>query len=308
VHSKATLDLNNIETLYTALELGKVIRKFPGAKNIEQIVLTIESLKALIVKTLEARIEFGLSSSRKIIPTGAYQALINLLKRISANSQLRREVSMITFNYDIALDIALHQAGLGPDYVLDRPPMAEQPVQLMKLHGSLNWAKCAGEDKIRPAHLIEYLSGNDSAIKLRHNDTCTIPIGSTLQSFFRERHQTEVDPQPVIVPPTWNKASDHEALSIVWAEAARCLGEADYIFVIGYSLTETDSFFRNLFALGCESRVILRKFIVYDRDQSGAVDCRFKSMLGQGAQSRYRYEPRNFEGVFSDIANILNLP
>ena len=63
VHSKAELDLNNIESVYTALEMAKTIRKFPfefgDFEQIEEslpieerIEELISSLKILIVQTL----------------------------------------------------------------------------------------------------------------------------------------------------------------------------------------------------------------------------------------------------------------
>ena len=57
VHSKAQLDLNNIESVFTALELGKVIRTVPGLEP-DEIPEVIATLKMLIVRTLEERITF----------------------------------------------------------------------------------------------------------------------------------------------------------------------------------------------------------------------------------------------------------
>lgn len=34
VHSKAQLDLNNIESIFTVLELGKIIQKIPGLNRL----------------------------------------------------------------------------------------------------------------------------------------------------------------------------------------------------------------------------------------------------------------------------------
>lgn len=52
VHSKAQLDLNNIESIFTVLELGRIIKKVPSLSP-EQIPEAISALKELIVKTLE---------------------------------------------------------------------------------------------------------------------------------------------------------------------------------------------------------------------------------------------------------------
>jgi hypothetical protein len=55
---------------------------------------------------------------------------------------------------------------------------------------------------------------------------------------------------PVIVPPTWNKTQYHKEIGGVWTEAAKHLSEAENIFIIGYSLPDTDQFFRYLYSLG----------------------------------------------------------
>ncbi len=249
VHSKADLDLNNIEALYTALELGKVIKKLPGTNDPDDIAKTIESLKALIVRTLEERILFRPDGRGRILPSNEYQQFASLIGDLSQRWELRRKVSIITFNYDIALDVALWRAGLGPNYCLDGSTEDSGQIDLLKLHGSLNWAKVAGEDRIVAAHPSDYLDGQPAFQAEMPGGMIKIPIGSMLQAFFHRFQKTNVEVQPIIVPPTWNKASYHEALSAVWSRAAECLGEADYIFVCGYSLTETDSFFRHLFAL-----------------------------------------------------------
>jgi hypothetical protein len=103
------------------------------------------------------------------------------------------------------------------------------------------------------------------------------------------------------VPPTWNKADHHQALSTVWANAAHQLGEAEYIFIVGYSLPETDAFFRLLYALGTVGKNPLHKIIIYNPDTGGQVDARFKSMLGSGAAARYEYKSKTFQDAIHDI-------
>lgn len=51
------LDLNHIEGIFTALELGKVVQRFPGTE-VTEILQTIADLKEVIVKTLEATLPF----------------------------------------------------------------------------------------------------------------------------------------------------------------------------------------------------------------------------------------------------------
>ena len=128
-----------------------------------------------------------------------------------------------------------------------------------------------------------------------------MPIGSQLEEYFGKYGHIEVEAQPLIVPPTWNKASYHTALSPIWSGAAQHLGEAESIFIIGYSLSETDSFFRLLYALGALGKHPILRLIVYNPDETKEVDNRFREMLGPGATSRYTYRPIKFDEAITEI-------
>src|SRR5690606_2496781 len=71
VHSKSQIDLNNIESIFTALEIANVLQKLPGFKP-EEIPLAIASLKELIVVTLERTIDFP-TEGNDILATDSYQ-------------------------------------------------------------------------------------------------------------------------------------------------------------------------------------------------------------------------------------------
>ena len=102
-------------------------------------------------------------------------------------------------------------------------------------------------------------------------------------------------PEPVIVPPTWNKTQYHSLLSSVWRQAARELAEAERIFVCGYSLPEMDIFFRYLFALGSVGPARIREFLIVDPDPK--VGNRFKSILGPETRRAFQFK----EGKFGDL-------
>src|SRR5689334_6671816 len=73
----------------------------------------------------------------------------------SANSRpvpLPGAVAYLTFNYDLALDVALTRAGLPIDYGLGKPG----GVPLLKLHGSLSWSACPRCREILPTD-VEHL-------------------------------------------------------------------------------------------------------------------------------------------------------
>jgi hypothetical protein len=292
VHSKAQLDLNNIESIFTALELGRIIQRVPGMAS-EAIAETIGSLKELIVKTLETTIPFPTRKSWIGVPK-PYEAFGELIKYLATEAFPTQTSSILTFNYDVAADMALFRAGLGPNYVIESSPHTNSAVDLLKLHGSLNWATETEGRRIRPLHLHHYFQ-KYSIMGFEESGEITMPIGSQLREYFGRHAQppVQVEAEPVIVPPSWNKADYHHALSNVWAAAARHLSEAEHIFIAGYSLPETDSFFRHLFALGSVGKAALRRLVVFNPDQ--AVDSRFRSLLGPGALARYEFHPLTFE-------------
>jgi hypothetical protein len=302
VHSKAHLDLTNIESIFTVLELADTIQA-PILSG-EQVTDAIAALKTLIVRTLEEQIEFPTGPRGEFMPTSSYASLADLLVSMRDKAEPRLSFSVITFNYDIALDMALLKRGLGPYYAIDDTKEDPRHAPLLKLHGSLNWASEKGTGNITPVDLSQFLRG----INLIADDSrFRIPIGRLIQAHF-QAHGLEVDQEPVIVPPSWNKAGHYNTLSKVWATAASHLSKARYIFVLGYSLPLTDSFFRHLYALGSVGDDPLLAFRVYDPlPPKSPVDKRFARLLGPGARSRYQYEPMKFGPAIADIRKFFGL-
>lgn len=301
VHSKAQLDLTNIESIFTALEISNVLGKLPGFES-KEIPGVIASLKEVIVKTLESTIDFPTSQSHIGVPQ-PYAQFAKLLTYLRGEAFPQQSVSVITFNYDISIDMALFREGLGPNYGIPPDPNSHSPVSLYKLHGSLNWAQRKESGTVYPLQLNQYFSKYSIRGWDKHG-TCKIPIGSQLSEYFSQHTDIEVEPEPVIVPPTWNKSDYHQALSQVWSKAAQDLSEAHTILVCGYSLSETDAFFRLLYALGTVGLSPLERIIIYNPDTSGAVDKRFREMLGPGAIARYQYKPIAFYEAITDVKTL----
>jgi hypothetical protein len=213
-------------------------------------------------------------------PYGNFADLVRfLIQETSPDST----VSIITFNYDVVIDIALLRSKLRPDYGKPMaPPMHNgfRSIPLLKLHGSLNWAiEEAEPHAIRPLDLERYLMPAERPFRVGDGGHYTsVQLLSHLVKYFSDKHRVRVQSLPYIVPPSWNKADYHRGLTDVWASAADHLAEALYIFVIGYSLPLTDSFFRQLYALGSAGEARLRKFVVFDPDPNDEVDARFKDL------------------------------
>lgn len=297
VHSKADLDLINIESIFTTLEMANILKKLRGFKS-EEIPEVIASLKKVIMVTLERTISYpsdGYSSYKAPAP---YPAFVELIKDLTSKGIPKNKVSIITFNYDIALDYAFYKAGIKPRYGLQDE--TEGHISFYKLHGSLNWGECERTGKTIPLYLYDYfknyrISAYDSSRPV------FIPIGSQLKDALNTFGHF-VKKEPVIVPPTFNKGSYQKILESVWGEAAKDLENADQLFVIGYSLPDTDGLFPLLYALGTEGETRLNKVHIHNPDPN--VQERFYKMLGVSAKQRFRFFGQGFQEAIGGIRSL----
>lgn len=299
VHSKAQLDLNNIESIFNAFEIANTIKKLPGFDS-DAIPQVIQSLKEVIVATIQKTLVFPVFQSRLAIPP-PYDSFAKLLSYLTQQATPRETISIITFNYDIAIDVALYLSGIRYDYCIENTDCSGIP--LLKLHGSLNWASRTTDNAIIPLTLSEYFKYYHLTFPQDRRNTI-IPIGSQLKEYFSKHSQEQVNNEPFIVPPTWNKADHYASINSVWARAAYDLGEAEYIFIIGYSLPGTDFFFRLLYALGTVSDTPLKSIKVFNPDGGSSIQERFESILGAAAKARYKYTKFTFQDAIPSIRGL----
>jgi hypothetical protein len=271
VYAKSELDLNNIEALFGILEMASTVNRLYGISE-DQIGSYRDALIMVIVKTLERSIKyhFGGGDFSKPQPTDSYRRFVGLIQFLE--EVFHEESSIITFNYDTGVDHALYSAGINVQYCTNANP--GDGIRLLKLHGSTNWGSCSRCHGIITYDLPKFFTnhnsnvGNDGAYG-RH-----LEVSTHLSDIYHcEKPLNHV---PVIVPPTWNKNSYHGALSNVWSAAARELSKARNIYVFGYSLPESDPFFRYLFALGTLGSSRIRRFWVFDPNND--VELRYEGL------------------------------
>jgi hypothetical protein len=289
VLAKADIDPNNIEDLFALYEMARVLGKMPPQMQNWSIDYVLTSLKRVVTVTLERTLRFPVENGHAH-PPSTYHAFVQLLRYLSADATPRNTVSVISFNYDVGLDYALHWYQLGPCYHLDQTDPVNG-ISLLKLHGSLNWAFDAQSGRVKPVHIAEYESKQRSVPLLFNKaDKSTVKsIGSDLPRM--QPFGPGVTVEPLIVPPTWNKTDYQGALRSVWARAAQELAEAREVFVVGYSLPETDKFFKYLFGLGAIGTGFLRQFGVFDKARNDIVGDRFRALLGPFASKVFKSHP-----------------
>ena len=290
-HSKARLDIRNLESVFAAFEMAKILELL-GSLTPEEIRSLPKAMKTLIVTTLELSINLPVSD-RGVRPPPPYERFSKLIKGLV---DARRTVSIITLNYDLCLDFALYSLGVPVSYCLGEEG-DERGTRYFKLHGSMNWAQCSSCNKVVAWKLPKYfgrfqwgLWGGETSVRLN--------VASNMKRF---EHCGDSTVEGVfIVPPTWNKAQYHEQLGMVWRAAAKELKDAKEVYIIGFSLPPTDFFFRDFYALASIGPTLLRRFWVFNPDEN--VKEKFRDLLGPQAMSYFKFFPKLFDEAIQSIA------
>ena len=304
VFFKSGLDLDNIESVFGAFEIARIIGRLSNYSP-EQISSLAKSVRTLIVRTLDESIKYSHTRIDRIpVLAGSHAALAALIRAVDKGAMDYSRYSFLTFNYDTALDYELMRAQIPYDYCLE-PSTTPKVARLLKLHGSLNWSSCAQCGKIRavePGGLAKAVevcrekspqpTGRDQVSRF------TVSAETMIAQSTCDQCKIALPKDPVVVPPTWNKTDGHNALKAVWNQAAVELGQAENIVCIGYSLPESDLFFRYLFALGTVGEAHIRRFWVFDPDPTRLVEERYRRLIGKGIESRFKFF-HDDKGTFS---------
>ncbi len=202
---------------------------------------------------------------------------------------------VITFNYDLVLDNALRQSNVDPDYGLEETSAQTSEengaqIPLLKLHGSTNWAICPACKRVDVMKDAKF-TNDPLAFRMRPCSGCR-KTGLRL----------------LLVPPIWNKSEYRETMRPIWRKAVDALKSAKRICIIGYSMPETDTFFKFLLTLGLAENHQLFQFVVVDSIQSSGklptgrnkIEQRYRDML-EGV-----FESRRFRFFGEGFANFLN--
>lgn len=113
VFEKANIDLNNIEELFSSIEMAGLLHKLADRSQ-ESISKLRSSLVTLIFQTIEDSMHFN---GDRAFDFG-YDRLVKAIKAQQKGDY--SWCSFITFNYDVALDYVLRFNGLKYSYTFQR--------------------------------------------------------------------------------------------------------------------------------------------------------------------------------------------
>jgi len=305
---KVIIDLDDIEQLFGLVEMSYRLGKVEKETRNSTVYLIAKTLQLAIADPKWHKDRFGL-----LLGEDAIARLNNVLKmrdkgRVSTTNcfidvydyfaalvsglldnqtrVLARENTIITFNYDLVVDDALVRVGCRPRYFVgqDVPETTLVPGQhpgcaLLKLHGSANRGIC---DQGHVVVLNEKFTDSPHVFRSMRCSKCDATF------------------QPLLIPPSWDKSEHPDILAPVWAKAVDAIRLATRICIIGYSIRESDAFFKYLLTLALSENYQLYRLIVVDLVQAtpavfgsppeqtpeGPVQIRYRQLLDPLFQKR----------------------
>ena len=253
-------------TITKSLELAtsylylKAIDASPHSKYHTGFIALLELLNSVLARTTN-----DLKLGRRSL---VYRFLLDELKKLDNPSDL----SIITFNYDLIIENALHEISVSRSDVFDFPKCYQlenhgkilgvsgedhlefvinrnKPagVGLLKLHGSMNWRSQHTSHHPRPSALFRP-DRSLHVINSRH-----VPW-----SLSWKPNQRSVYMKPIIIPPVSGKRGVmHESVMALWDIAAQKLRNANRVVIAGYSCPPLD----------IEARILLSENLRLNNDK-----------------------------------------
>ncbi len=276
---KVRMDLDDIEQLFGLVEISQRLEARPPETRDSTVYLIAKTLQLAVNSGYSKRHRFSLPLKPKHGPQIPWELLeaippdhpeqtspwwyggideyvyfAGLVCGLFDNQEKRewRKDTIITFNYDLVCDHALRRLGFEADYHLDaslvddrRDPQTGGRCDLLKLHGSTNWGVCSAcnERVVILSEKVTDSPGNFRQMKCRCG-----------KSAFH----------PFLIPPSWDKSEYRKVIAPVWKKAVDELKSATRICIIGYSMPETDAFFKYLLTMALSQNHGLYKLIVVD--------------------------------------------
>lgn len=311
IYMTTGLNVLNIEELYGLVETDQLIGVLSRVqtKGGEKFFANIkQSLDVVITETIQRSSFFefrkgGTNNAPRATAVIAHQSYRDFAAGIKRGLSQGRRYAILTFNYDLEVEVALEELEITYSYDLDGSLSGGSMVSLLKLHGSLNWFPVKdGELHVVDVSTViegEVKAHNKRQVEANSNPRITLECAKYIDaSYTTNRALDELDSPhggasransplaPVIVPPLLNKGALQASVSGVWKAAALALSKAKHIHITGYSYPPSDNFFRYLFGLGMmSSDTFISGLHVYDPGK--ATRDRFEAMLGRGLDGRF---------------------
>lgn len=313
------LDIFNLEHLFTFVEFCYRLEHVDWFIKGGNHITLRQDLVLLILESIQKTSEFQFGGSSNKEPNGSidfsggdgisvtmqtkaynfqphksYEALIAAIRELQSRDE---EVVIISFNYDINAEIALNAAGIPFHYCLEGTSTLHDKhhasVPVVKMHGSVNWLKMT-----TPKPVIEYLDIPKFLNKPHFVTRCVSNhySGSVYLNVDRAMHlefprlddaSAENCEFPLLIPPVYDKMQNYAVFRGIWKSALEFMSRANTIYILGYSMPDTDILFKHIFSIAGHKNMSVKKEVVVV-DPSDQTFERYKTFLKRGRAFLHR--------------------
>lgn len=140
--------------------------------------------------------------------------------------------TVITTNYDGCLDEAFLRDGINLNTYVSGPGSVDGGVDLIKIHGSINWSYCESCHEVKEFDLLSLKDGFEK-------DTVSYAVVGICKNCGGQR-------RPLLIPPIGLKFMMFPNLIRLWNLARERIEAADLLLVVGFSFSEADSYINKI--------------------------------------------------------------
>jgi NAD-dependent SIR2 family protein deacetylase len=181
-------------------------------------------------------------------PNDGHAAIVNFIRQ-HPNS------TIVTTNYDGCIDEALLTSSTGFNtQITEEESGNANLLELIKIHGSINWSYCESCHDVREFDLLSLKRGYET-------DTITYAVVGICRKCGGQR-------RPLLIPPMGLKFIMFPHLIRLWDLAREKIESASYLVVVGFSFSEADSYVNKIIE---RSMSLNKKQIMIVCDPNGAL-------------------------------------
>lgn len=268
VRNYLDVNLHNIENLYSLVDMENKIK--------DEHKELLKAIKCYIWKTIEYCTP---NTTNKEGVLNKYLSFLGLLYSYRATDKRnKRENIIMTFNYDLVLENTIMvRCNDGNWLTFSYPGYDPNTMKLCDSNFKQDKSGCP-----YGCFAPDFSNGVVKIIKLH---------GSI--NWFLKSNEAD---GPIIIPPSWRKG-ETDIIDKTWRYAYESLQKATDIYFIGYSLPETDTYFKNLLAISLSGSQNLERVVVINSDNSGRAEKRYKDLIDRNFEKYFDYQAYSFEAL-----------
>lgn len=264
-------DTHDIETIATVLLTKKIFRNDIESNRFND--LKFQLLRFIRDQNYQSHADNNKEVLREFILHN-YSAAKEVMARFSNSADINPKINerrvFISLNYDLIIE-RIAELPFGQNVPVDYVAIdshrnhksvirSNRAIELIKLHGSLNWFKAKGSDNFDIENTF-VVNENDPNYEIYHNDIpIFIPMAHSKDSFLKG-----------------------SLFNTLWAKALSYLDNASDIYFIGYSFPKSD--INNLF-LFLDYKDKIRKIVVHYENESHNDFIRLRHLFGDIVENK----------------------